>query len=489
MYILKNAVKNIFRNRGRNILMAAIIFAIIATTVVALIINNTANAVIVDYKERFASEAVISPDMAKVRSQNNGSYSSIGASPQVSPELLLAFTESEYLKESVISALVAATNTEIIAIDENNGNGSLDGSVGDNFKIYGDFWSNFNDGMRTLDDGRMPAADNECLVSYDLAQENSLSVGDTLSFTCIVFMKAPEDLDIDGYDVGDTLEINGVGYTVQQGSFISRVITYELDIVGIYLDATDEYPAGTKNIAYLNRRNEVLTTLNTLLAQRAKDETNIEINAKYYLRNPDLLSAFEEEIREKGLSDLFIVSTDAAAYERVVKPVEGLKSISLTFMLVVVLLGAIILLLLCSISIRERKYEIGVLRAMGMKKHKVAADLISEILMITCACLIIGIGGGIAVAQPVTDSLLQSQVEALEQNGGGAIPPGAVVAGQDGISSNSDAKPLSEMNVSVGWETIAEIICVALALATVAGLASITKITKYEPIKILMERN
>jgi hypothetical protein len=47
----------------------------------------------------------------------------------------------------------------------------------------------------------------------------------------------------------------------------------------------------------------------------------------YFLKSPDLLPQFETEVREKGLSNWFLVATDATAYERVVKPVDGLKSI------------------------------------------------------------------------------------------------------------------------------------------------------------------
>ena len=59
MYILQNALKNLVRNKGRNLMIGAIIFVIILTTVVSLIINNTSSAVIEDYKERFASEVRI----------------------------------------------------------------------------------------------------------------------------------------------------------------------------------------------------------------------------------------------------------------------------------------------------------------------------------------------------------------------------------------------------------------------------------------------
>ena len=65
--------------------------------------------------------------------------------------------------------------------------------------------------------------------------------------------------------------------------------------------------------------------------------------------------------------------------------------------------------------------------------------------------------------------------------GGG---PGMRIAGM-----GAQAQPLTEMDVSLSPTTLAQIVGLALALATVAGLVSISRITKYEPIKILMERN
>jgi putative ABC transport system permease protein len=260
---------------------------------------------------------------------------------------------------------------------------------------------------------------------------------------------------------------------------------------------TDEYANDNMpKSAGFNRRNEVLTSLDTLLAQRKANETGVNVNVTYYLKSPEMLAPFEAEVRAKGLSDLFNVDTDTASYEKVVKPVEGLKSISITFMVVVIVLGSIILLLLASISIRERKYEIGVLRAMGMKKMKVALGLWFEILTITCFCLVIGLGVGTVAAQPVSDMLLQNQAEAAgsstSQGPGGNMmmgPGGMQLGGAQLGGAQTNAKPLSEMKISLDTFTILEIIGISILLASFAGLISISKITKYEPIKILMERN
>ena len=503
-------------------MIGSIIFAIILTTVVALIINNTASAVIEEYKERFASQVYITPNMQKVMEEarkNSTDGKMLVKKPEIPSEQLLQFANSDYLKESIATGSIVANNADIRAIDQDDTNqsetnsGSIVGNGGGimtsvgingNYKLYGDYWQDFNDGLRSLDSGRLPETDGECIISAELSDNNNIAVGDVLTFTANMGVDTPSDMDFSNAQDGDKVTVNDKEYTVSISAMgtvrLQREVTYKLTVVGVYLDLTDEYAnSNMPKSAGFNRRNEVLTTLGTLLVERSTDETGVMVNVTYYLKNPELLPQFDEEVRAKGLSDTFNVDTDTASYEKVVKPVEGLKSISITFMVVVMILGSIIFLLLASISIRERKYEIGVLRAMGMKKAKVAFGLWLEILTITCICLVIGLGIGTMVAQPVSDMLLKNQVEAVQAStsqgsGDGTIisgnPNGAVLGGtQLGGGIQANAKPVSEMKITLGADTIMEIIVIAILLASFAGIVSITKITKYEPIKILMERN
>ncbi|MCL1847324.1 MAG: ABC transporter permease [Coriobacteriia bacterium] len=535
MFIFTNAMENLLRNKGRNILIMTIIFLIIATTVVALIINNTSSAVIEDYKTRFSSQVSISPDMEKVREEAMSGASGGMISmrmPIIEPELLLSFAQSEALQRSEAYASVSADSDSLTAIDqsddEENGSGpagpggSISGSSGPggnvgfsirgagNYRLYGGFWEAFNNGTRALvDDGisALPAADNECLVSQELAELNGIKVGDIIRLQVQMSYDIPADADLTGYADGDSYRINGQTYTLNQGLsdifFASRTVEVALKVTGIYDDLNDAYDnENMPKMAAFNHRNEILTTLDTLLSLRSTNENNINLIVTYFLKSPDLLADFEAYARDAGLSDLFLVTTDAASYDRIVKPVVALKSITLTFMIVVLVLGAIILILLTLIAIRERKYEIGVLRAMGMKKAKVALGLWTELLVMTAICLVLGLGVGALAAQPITDVLITQQAEAAAPDTAGPGGPmttgsggpiGVSVIGAPVMISGSGAggnlQPLSEMDIAIGFDTILEIIAIALLLATLSGLVSTSRITRYEPIRILMERN
>jgi len=191
-----------------------------------------------------------------------------------------------------------------------------------------------------------------------------------------------------------------------------------------------------------------------------ESRTNISgIEAIYYLNHPDMLENFEAELRSRGLPDHYSVVSKESTFESVTGQLENLQNLTLTFLIIVLMLGAFIMVLLSAISIRERKYEIGVLRAMGMKKKNVALGLWIEILTITCICFTLGMGAGTMLSQSVSDMILAGQPDSIN------------------------------VNVSVSVLTVVQILGVSLLLASIAGIISISRITKCEPIKILMDRN
>lgn len=460
MYIIQNAMKNLGRNKGRNLLIGVIILAIMSATVVSLIINNTSGKVIDDYKTRFGSKVSLTPDLEQMYSEGQNFK-------RVTPEQYMAFADSGWLSDSEFSAQVPSVSDSVKAIDQDSGaKGNIrlqgpDGSAQENptMKIIGHSnaagLTEFADGQRKIVEGRMFEAENEAVVSKEFAELNGLSVG-------------------------DKIEVSGV---------MSENLTYELTVSGIYLDSTSAYGDMPMQISFMNRRNEILTSFDSVMNQAGQAASTVNVQATYYLKNSDMLKEFEAELRAKGLPESYTVSTDEASYMKVVGPVEAMRGIFFTFMVVVLILGSLVLMLLYSIAIRERKYEIGVLRAMGMKKGKVALGLLSEALVIMTICLVAGLGLGTVLSQPVADAILQDQAAAAEETntaaGGGKF---LMVGGQSNIS-NISTPPISELDVGLDAATIAQIAVIALLLALLSSSVGIRKITKFEPINILMERS
>ncbi|MFL1377759.1 ABC transporter permease [Nocardiopsis protaetiae] len=496
MYVLQNAARNVWRNRGRNILLGAMMLVVIATTVIAMMITSTSSGIIEDYKSRFGSEVTFTPDIEMLR--EDASAGGDGGPmrlemPTIDAEQYLAFGDSEYLKAADYTASTGIVPADLTVVDEELGGGNSGMRMGGGpdrqeqesedavsymAQLRGGSFEEFDDGSRVLADGEMPDELNEVIVSSELAELNGLEIGDTFTATGAL-------TDPDG---GDPKEI---GYE-------------DLMVVGVYDDLTEEYGQTPVQNAYANTRNQVLTNVDTVLENYDAEYVGVQVDATYYLTSPDVLEEFEEEVRAEGLPEVFEVTTDESAYETIVAPVEGLKSISTTFMVVVLALGGVIIALLSSTAIRERKYEIGVLRAMGMKKSLVSLGLWVESLILTATCLVAGLALGALVAQPVTDTLLAGQVAAAETateapgtmggggmgmggRGGMGMGGGAGAFGPPGGAT--DAEPLTELAVGLSPAGIGQIALVAFLLATLAGAVAISRITKYEPMKILAERN
>ncbi|AHD05738.1 hypothetical protein [Paenibacillus larvae] len=69
-----------------------------------------------------------------------------------------------------------------------------------------------------------------------------------------------------------------------------RTITRTLTVTGIYFDSTDEYSAGGMfKTPLLNKRNEILTTFDTVLNPLKSGETGVQVSANYYLKKPSML--------------------------------------------------------------------------------------------------------------------------------------------------------------------------------------------------------
>ena len=188
-------------------------------------------------------------------------------------------------------------------------------------------------------------------------------------------------------------------------------------------------------------------------------------------------------------------------------------------LLVILLIGGVILVVLNIFNVRERKYEVGVLTAMGMKKWKVATQFICEILIVTMLAVVIGAGIGAVCSVPVTNALLENQVASqnsqqtqIEGNfgrpgnmgggnfggfGGGMpsnIPdnlPNDMGGGRNPFANLMDkaSNYITEVDSAMNLTVVLQMLGVGLLLTLMASAASVLFIMRYDPLKILANRD
>ena len=464
MYIFTNAMKNLLRNKGRNILIGLVTLVIIISAVVTLTINNASSRIIDEARLDIASRVDISVDLF--------AHGREGMQTITIAEYL-SFAESRYLRHTVQRAEMQAWFGNFHAVgdfelgtapppDPSMVHAPVGRLVGhsepNNLPGFGDY--------RHLVAGRLFSALNEAIITEELANLNGLTVGDIIH----------------------------IESAFQAGK------VFELTIVGIFSHEEDELTAWQSQIwammgfslPMMISNNEVITSFDTLMAAGWVYADGLDVQFEYYLANPDYLAAFEAEVRALGLPDVFGVTINQAALDRVTGPLSAMRSAATTFTIVILILGAIVLVLVSYLAIRERKYEVGVLRAMGMERGKISVGIFTEAVVITALCLAIGLGVGSLAAQPMANRLLAGEVESAMEEAQADGAGGRVLIAGGQVQTDDPAagyRPISEIQVAIGTDVILQIIVIALALAVVSSLIGIIRITKYEPLKILRERN
>ncbi|NFD92047.1 FtsX-like permease family protein [Clostridium botulinum] len=470
MYILKNALKNLTRNKGRNILLCIIMTAILSSVAISVIINTTSSEIVKNYKDKFGAEVYIQTDMKKLKEAiQSGKFDSNKATG-VTNNLIRDLAKSEYLKETKMQSKYYGVSDNLKALDQDEDNSQMVGAISGqgidmpNLPVVGndkiENLEDFSKGNRKIIDGKMYSKKEEAIVSEEFAKLNNLKVGDTIE--------------------------------VENTNKSEKYDPLKLKISGIYQDLTtdkENQQGVMPKMAITNKRNEILTSLDTLDSYNQKvkkDKDLFTIEARFFLKDPDLLSKFDKEAHEKGLSDMANVSTDKGNYDSIVKPVEGLQKISNVFMTLVLVFGGSVLILISILGIRERKYEIGVLRAMGMKKGKIALGIMFETLSIIVISLVCGLSIGSFSPQPISNILMKNQLKVQSE----AMNDGfANIASIGSNITDATNATLTNLNVSLTGSAILAIIAIALLLGAISIGIGVIYIMRYEPMKILSERN
>ena len=231
-----------------------------------------------------------------------------------------------------------------------------------------------------------------CVISKTIAEENELGVGSTFT------LKNPDNEDevytFTVAGVFDSSEATDATDTSSNASFTDNYIYISKGAMEKLLADSATANAETET--------EEETASETEEEEKESKALTANYEGTFIFANLDDYNKFSETLGD----DYTLVSTDVSNYEQSISQLETLGKYATYFLIVIFIIGAFVLVIINLFSIRNRKYEIGVLTAIGMKKHKVALQFVIELFVITFAALIIGSAAGSAASVPVTNKLL-----------------------------------------------------------------------------------
>lgn len=142
-------------------------------------------------------------------------------------------------------------------------------------------------------------------------------------------------------------------------------------------------------------------------------------------------------------------------------------------------------------SIRERKYEMGVLLAIGEKRWKLAGQFIAEILFVAVLSFGIAAASGNVVAGQLGDQLLNQELESAEQSytpesfrgrGMGGFAPGMMQA-------QASVETVDELNVQITGRDLGFLALIGLVIAAVSALLPSLSVLRLQPKAILSKQD
>ncbi len=547
MVLVKNALRSITRSKGRNILIGIIVLLIAVSACVGLSIRQAA----VSTRDQALADMTVTAQIAVDRSsmmqgfrgdRNQGEGfdpSSFKEMFQGTGELSLEELQVYAGAESVQSftyTLTASLNggEGLEAVDTSSSDSGDDGgsnqdsggfpgfgngfggmealtSQGD-FSIIGysgdDAMTDFVDGIRAITEGAMFAAGTEsaeCVISDELAAYNDLAVGDTLTFCNPQNEEETYTLTVVGiyHNEQASVQSGGMGGGMPLFSDPANQVLVSYPALKQIVDASAALQAQAEAAA--DTEDEVEEGEGAEIPAAVSGQ----VTGTYVFASVEDYEAFEGEARALGLADTYAVSSaDVTQFEQSQAPLENLGTIALYFLLVVLAIGAVVLVVINVFNIRDRKYEVGVLTAIGMRKSKVALQFLTETLTVTLAAVIIGTAAGGAISVPVTNALLASQISAQEESGQrrqdafgrqpeGMEPPGGMFGGMEAIAQpgrfsgfgQGAANYISQVSSATDLAVLLELLAIGLGLALIASAVSVIFIMRYEPLKILANRD
>ena len=143
------------------------------------------------------------------------------------------------------------------------------------------------------------------------------------------------------------------------------------------------------------------------------------------------------------------------------------------------------------INLRERKYEIGVLRTIGMSKFNLALKFVLELLIVSFVSLLLGVMAGAVSSKTISNKLLSSEIKS-SQNSNNEMRENF------GNPMNRDFKNMRGMksieaydsiNAVVDIKVVLELIIIGNLLVIVSSIFEIVSIQRFSPLTILKERS
>lgn len=302
------------------------------------------------------------------------------------------------------------------------------------------------------------------------------------------------------YGSSDTTTVNAIGVvTLSEGEQIDGAGSENVALIGADLAEANDLTVGSTFTAYNTQitvkgiissdgnrfaGNAVILPLTTL--QTLTDQVGAVTSAVVTVDSIDNLDTTVTAL-QTSLGDAADVVSEQTTAESAVTPLESIKSISVFGLIAAVVAGGVIIVLTMVMIVRERRREIGVMKAIGASDAKITLQFMAEAVTLTILAAVIGIVISILAANPITNALVTNASSSTQTTTGMGTGPGGMMGGgrpSEAIAS-SVTNNIQNITASISWDIVLYGVLTALLLAIIGSAVATSFITKVKPAEAI----
>jgi len=334
------------------------------------------------------------------------------------------------------------------------------------------------------------------IISQEFAELNNLTVGSTFI------------VDNTVYD-----EFNVTGNWIESEIFVEDNVvgreSYELEVIGIFRSMIES----TGGDDWENARREIMLG-NRIYVPNAMTERSLEFRLEqmlltgiwddgeweptledwlwfdpiFRLNDPRDLTAFSEAAGE--LLPEFWRTTDLSnTFSDISTSMENMQWLASLILWISISATLLILSLLITLFLRDRKYEIGIYLALGEKKMKVIMQIVLEVVSVAVVAISLALFAGNFLARNISESMIQQDLIASQQDqwsNSMVWTQGSERLSWFSSGNMSIEEMMESYQISLDMGTIGLFYAIGIGTILISTIVPIAYIIRLDPKKIMM---
>jgi putative ABC transport system permease protein len=321
--------------------------------------------------------------------------------------------------------------------------------------------------------------------------ENSSSKTRSESSSTLERPKMTPRTTITGTTDPDSVSTTGGSLTLTSGQTINVSSSDAIALIGSSLSTKNNLSVGSTFTAYGTtftikgiyqtgnkfQDSGVIVPLATL--QKLTDQSGAVTSVTALVDSSDNVTGVVSNLKS-SLGDKVDVTSEIEQANQSVSSLESIASLALGGVIGASVAGAVIILLTMIMIVRERRREIGVIKAIGGTNRSVIGQFMTESLTLTFIGGVVGLVLGVAVSGPMTSSLVKNSESSTSTTRQSGMPRGS-----GGPAERQLRQTIGDITSNASPATFAAAVGIMFLIAVLGSALPAWVVANIKPAEVL----